>query len=167
MNAPTQPRGGVSAILENPTHPPPRTSLSLFTQTNNVALVTGAIRGIGLEIALALAEAGAKVYCLDLPSEPSVEWLQIQKYVGQLPELDSGSKKAGLEYICGDVTDQQRMWTIAEDIAKKEGRLDVCVANAGILGIGDCLEYAAEDFQKVSVPYLHFMKQTGLNRSLT
>ncbi|GLB45182.1 putative enoyl-(Acyl carrier protein) reductase [Lyophyllum shimeji] len=41
------------------------------------------------------------------------------------------------------------MWKMAEEIAAKEGRLDICVANAGIAHIAECLEYSAKDFQKV------------------
>jgi NAD(P)-dependent dehydrogenase (short-subunit alcohol dehydrogenase family) len=41
------------------------------------------------------------------------------------------------------------MWETAENIAKKEGRLDICVANAGILRGFECLEYPAEEFRKV------------------
>lgn len=139
---------GVAAILANRQNPPPRTALSLFSQTGRVALVTGAIRGIGLEIALALAEVGATVYCLDLALKPSNDWLEIQKYLSTLPEID-GNKNGRLEYICGDVTDQPGMWKVVEDIVKKEGRIDVCVANASILAQRSCLEYPAEEFQKV------------------
>ena len=35
------------------------------------------------------------------------------------------------------------------EIAGKEGRLDVCVAAAGILRGEDCLEYSAEEFEKL------------------
>ena len=62
--------------------------------------MTGANRGIGLEAALTLAEAGARtVYCVDLPKEPGEEWTKIRDFVERL-----GTGK--LEYISQDVTDQ-------------------------------------------------------------
>lgn len=140
---------GVAAALANLT--PTRSTLSSFLLIDRVALVTGAHRGIGLELSLGLAEAGAIVYCLDLPSTPDAGWIKVQSYVANLPDITPGLKNKGrLEYIQGDVTDQQRMWTIAEDIATKEGRLDICIANAGLMGGVNCLEYPAEDVRKVS-----------------
>ncbi|KAG6902163.1 hypothetical protein C0995_003637 [Termitomyces sp. Mi166 len=137
---------GVAAALASV--PPVRTALSQFSLVNRVALITGGHRGIGLEIALALAEAGAIVYCLDLPSKPDQDWLKVQAYAAQLPSL-SGNYRGRLEYVSGDVTDQAGIWKIAEEIAMKEGRLDVCVANAGILRSAECLEYPGEEFRKL------------------
>ncbi|KAJ7651426.1 sorbose reductase sou1 [Roridomyces roridus] len=127
--------------------PPIRSAPTLFTLSNRVALVTGGHRSIGLEIALALAEAGAIVYCLDLPAEPDSEWRTIQRYVAELPA--DQDKKGRLEYISADVTDQKTMWSVAEKLTEKEGRIDICFANAGIYAVDDCLEYPAEDFRKM------------------
>ncbi|EKM76677.1 hypothetical protein AGABI1DRAFT_115589 [Agaricus bisporus var. burnettii JB137-S8] len=139
---------GVAAALSGAT--PARTVLSSFLLCDRVALVTGAQRGIGLEMSLALAEAGAIVYCLDLPANADADWLKVQEYVTKLPDIAPGvNNKGRLEYVSGDVTDQQKMWDIAEDIVKKEGRLDICVANAGILRGFECLEYPAEEFRKL------------------
>ncbi|KAG6900374.1 hypothetical protein C0993_011724 [Termitomyces sp. T159_Od127] len=137
---------GVAAALASA--PPVRTALSQFSLVNRVALITGGHRGIGLEIALALAEAGAIVYCLDLPNKPDDDWYKVQSYAAQLPPL-SGNYRGRLEYVSGDVTNQAGIWKIAEDIAMKEKRLDICVANAGILRSAECLEYPAEEFRKV------------------
>ncbi|KAJ6481501.1 hypothetical protein C8R47DRAFT_1134654 [Mycena vitilis] len=137
---------GVEAALAG--SPPVRTSLSLFMLKDRVALVTGAHRGIGLEMALALAEAGAVVYCLDLPSQPDSDWLKVQTYVSQLPPTEQ-DLKGRLAYIAGNVTDQKAMWAVAESIVDKEGRLDICMANAGIPHTSTCLETYAEDFKRV------------------
>jgi NAD(P)-dependent dehydrogenase (short-subunit alcohol dehydrogenase family) len=149
-NTASNPLLGVAAALSNA--PPTRTVLSSFLLIDRVALVTGAHRGIGLEMALALAEAGAIVYCLDLPTTPDHGWVKVKDYVAGLPDIAPGNKNKGrLEYIPGDVTNQKQMWDIAENIVRKEGRLDICMANAGILRGAECLEHSAEDFRKVSV----------------
>ena len=142
---------GVAAALASAT--PTRTTLSTFSLVGRVALVTGGQRGIGLEIALAFVEAGAIVYCLDLPKTPDENWFKVQKYAAQLPSLGTSSQgkslNGRLEYISADVTDQTMMWAKAEEIAKSEGRLDICVANAGILRAAECLDYPADGFQHV------------------
>ncbi|KAF9269184.1 NAD(P)-binding protein [Marasmius fiardii PR-910] len=144
MSSP-QPLQGVAAVLANSAT---SSIYSLFALTGRVALVTGGERGIGLEIALAFAEAGAVVYCLDKPTEPGEDWLKVKRHLEQLAPLE-GSKKPSLHYVHGDVTNQQAMWKIVDDIVAKEGRIDVCFANAGILQGYNCLEYPAEEFQKV------------------
>ncbi|KAF9444625.1 NAD(P)-binding protein [Macrolepiota fuliginosa MF-IS2] len=144
---------GVAAALAN--EPPTRSILS-STQLlliDRVAIVTGGHRNIGLDMALALAEAGATVYCVDLPALPDADWRRVKEYVTRLPEITStldGAKAQGrLEYMTGDVTDQHRMWEIAEEVVKREGRLDICVANAGVMGGVDCLDYTAEEARKM------------------
>ncbi|KAJ7095997.1 hypothetical protein C8R43DRAFT_1081840 [Mycena crocata] len=146
---PTSTPIGVAAALVNAS--PLRTVLALFSLVGRVALVTGGHRGIGLEMALALAEAGAVVYCLDLPSTPNSNWLTVQAYANALPDLkhEQEHRNGRLEYISGDVTDQKGMWAAVESIVDREGKIDICMANAGILHAADCLDYAAEDFRKV------------------
>lgn len=138
---------GVEAALlaaSDPTFQPRPTLQKEFELTGRVAIVSGGNRGLGLEMAEAMCEAGAIVYCLDLPSTPGDEWKATASYVQRL-----GIEKARLEYVSVDVTNQQMIWNAAENIANKEGRMDVCIAAAGILHGADCLEYPAEDFQKV------------------
>ncbi|KAI5117168.1 hypothetical protein M0805_003984 [Coniferiporia weirii] len=115
-----------------------------FDLTGRVAIVSGANRGLGLEMAETLCEAGATVYCLDLPAVPGADWSATRAYVARM-----GVECARLEYVPVDVTDQRAVWRVVEDIARREGRMDVCIAAAGVLCGADCLDYPAEDFQKV------------------
>lgn len=123
-----------------------------FALTDRVGIVSGANRGLGLEMALALCEAGARViYCFDLPSKPSNEWTKTQDYVKR---MQNGSR---LEYVSVDVRDQQVVWSKAHEIGDREKRMDVCVAAAGILkSHTDCLTYPAEQFKEVCLCELFY-----------
>ncbi|KAL5513787.1 hypothetical protein ACEPAH_4188 [Sanghuangporus vaninii] len=140
---------GVQAALRaasDPSFTPRPTLLEKdFSLAGRVAVVSGGQRGLGLEMAEALAEAGAAVYCLDLPTKPDESFGLTQQYVSRL-ELTKGAR---LEYASVDVTDQKAVWDAVRDIADKEGRLDVCIAAAGILHGEECLDYDGKDFQKV------------------
>ncbi|MEQ8935437.1 MAG: SDR family NAD(P)-dependent oxidoreductase [Amphiplicatus sp.] len=91
--------------------------------TGKVALVTGASRGIGRAMAIALARAGAHV-------------LALARTVGGLEELDDEIRKEGgkASLIPADVTDAEAMSQIGATLAARFGKLDIFVANAGILG---------------------------------
>jgi len=130
---------------DDPTFTPRPKILDEFALTDRVGLVSGGNRGLGLETAIALAEAGARVvYCFDLPEEPSQEFKASREYVSR---LGNGSR---LEYFSADVRNKELLWQKAEEIGNKEQRFDFCVAAAGILKPNtDCLEYSAEEFREV------------------
>jgi short chain dehydrogenase len=131
-----------------------------FALRDRVALVSGANRGLGLEMALVLIEAGARaVYCVDLPAQPGDEWVAVAEYVKRMCSGTGADGGGGgrLEYVSGDVRDQKTMWRIGEEIGDREGRMDVCVAAAGILrSHTDCLEYPADEFEEVRYCFLFF-----------
>jgi short chain dehydrogenase len=139
---------GVTAALaaaEDPSTIPRPTIFEEFSLANRVAIVSGGNRGLGLEMALALCEARARaVYCVDLPATPSVEWERTRAYV----QCMGGGMR--LEYISADVRDQRGIWDKVAQVGDREGRVDICVAAAGVLGPQkDCLEYPAEEFEEV------------------
>ncbi|RDX51795.1 sorbose reductase sou1 [Lentinus brumalis] len=149
LNSQVVPYGlvGVARALDETSSSTKTVSPSLFTHefalSDKVALVTGGNRGIGLEAALTLSEAGARsVYCVDVHDEPGEEWTKTRSFITCMG-------LGRLEYIKGDVRDQEAMWKIGERIGDREGRMDVCVAAAGIFLIGPSLEYSAQDFQNV------------------
>lgn len=147
---------GVNAALayaSNPSDPTvsPRSKLSdEFSLNDRVALVSGANRGLGLEMALTLAEAGARaVYCVDLPEKPGDEWEAVRKFVEEMSRKEGRERR--MEYVSADVTDQKGIWEVGEMIAGREGRMDVGIAAAGILRPHtDCLEYPEKEFRRVS-----------------
>ncbi|RIX99669.1 SDR family oxidoreductase [Aureimonas flava] len=86
-----------------------------------LAVVTGGGRGIGLAIAEALGEAGARLVLLD--RDPAV-----------LEEGRDALRAKGLEAAVRvlDVTDSAATNEAAEAVARDEGAVDILVANAGI-----------------------------------
>src|SRR6185503_2317008 len=85
------------------------------------AIVTGASRGIGKAIALRLAEAGAKVACVDRSADKLKE------------TADAIATKGGTAEVhpC-DVTDSAAVSKLVEELAEKWGGIDIVVNNAGI-----------------------------------
>ncbi|KAJ3729153.1 hypothetical protein DFJ43DRAFT_484613 [Lentinula guzmanii] len=148
---------GVEAALQTPINPSsttPRKIFSEFAIPDRVGIVSGGGRGLGLEMAMALCEAGARaIYCLDIHDKPSEEWEAVREYVGRLKPLEqnsSSNSSSRLEYVKVDVTDQNAVWRSVKEIGDKEGRMDVCIAAAGVLKPEkDVLEYPGEEFSEV------------------
>lgn len=89
---------------------------------NQVALVTGASRGIGKAIAIALAQAGAKVIGT-ATSESGA--LAITAYLQEVnPESGRG--------VAFNVNDVERCSSLVDEIQKEFGSLSILVNNAGI-----------------------------------
>ena len=93
------------------------------TLAGQLALVTGASRGIGYVIAKALAASGAHVIAL-------------ARTVGGLEELDDDIKSAGgsATLVVADLKDFDGIDRLGAQIYERWGRLDILVGNAGVLG---------------------------------
>jgi NAD(P)-dependent dehydrogenase (short-subunit alcohol dehydrogenase family) len=88
-----------------------------------LALVTGASRGIGRAVSLGLAKAGAHVVLL-------------ARTVGGLEELDDDIRAAGgtATLVELDLKRSDKLDALGPTILQRWGKLDILVANAGILG---------------------------------
>lgn len=106
---------------------------------NKIALITGAGRGIGRAIAIALAKEGAEVVINYNGSEERA------KEVKQTIEENGG--KASI-YKC-NVSDFAACEAMIKDIAKEYGHLDILVNNAGITKDGLIMKMKEEDFDSV------------------
>src|SRR3954464_634783 len=95
-----------------------RLTVDLAGQT---ALVTGASRGIGKAIALALGRCGAKVAC-------------VARDTAKLAETVKAITDAGgqAEAFACDVTKGESVQALVDQITEKWERLDILVNNAGI-----------------------------------
>ena len=87
-----------------------------------VALVTGGARGLGAATARSLSAAGARVFVLDLHHPDAGELFDEQ-----------------VTFLGGDVTDLDDMTRAVETIRSEAGRLDIVIANAGVVARGATL----------------------------
>ena len=106
---------------------------------NKVALITGATRGIGKEIALELAENGFDI-AINYRSEKDVN-----------DEVKNEIEKNGVrcKFVKADVSDFEQCESMVKDTIEKFGRIDVLVNNAGITRDGLIMRMKKEDFESV------------------
>lgn len=114
------------------------TSPSLFDLTGNVAVVTGASRGLGQAMALALAKAGCDVAINARTAE-------------SLKETDEAIRKLGRKtlLIPGDVSDEAQVKAMVDSVQKTFSRIDVFVNNAGVWEGGYLVRLNKEAWDKV------------------
>lgn len=89
--------------------------------TDQVAVVTGATRGIGFGVAQALAASGAAVACIGTNAE---------KLNNSVAEINAAGGKA-TAFIC-NVADSNAVADTAKQILDQFGKVDILVNNAGI-----------------------------------
>ena len=112
--------------------------MNMFSLEGKTALVTGAAYGIGLAIAKALAQAGARIVFNCSRQETVDRGLAAYKELG----IDAKG------YLC-DVTDEEAVKAMVADIEKTVGTIDILVNNAGIIKRIPMEEMAVEDFRRV------------------
>ena len=106
----------------------------------DVALVTGAARGIGRAIANRLLSAGARVFLADRDDEA----------LGQTTaELQAESKAFLVQGIHLDVTSSDQVNRTIAQVVKEAGRLDILINNAGILRDGWIANISDDDWDQV------------------
>ncbi|CAA7268588.1 unnamed protein product [Cyclocybe aegerita] len=106
-----------------------------------VALITGASRGIGRAIGLRLSRDGYRVALNDLASQRNaLEDLQT--------EISAAGRKSSLYF--GDVSEEEEVKGMVENVVKDMGALNVMIANAGICfyTLDPFVETQTEDFRR-------------------
>ncbi|WP_024119647.1 SDR family oxidoreductase [Thermus thermophilus] len=109
--------------------------LEKFRLDGKAALVTGGSRGLGLEAALALKEAGAKVAVV---ARRASFFEEARKALGE-----------DALYREGDVRDEARLEAIAEEVEERLGPLTVLVNAAGVSWGAPSLEMPVEKVREV------------------
>ena len=110
----------------------------LYRVDGKVALVSGGARGIGAEIARALAQSGAQVLITDVLEE-----------AGRATVADLVRSGARAEFVRHDVTNEAQWEAAVGAAVSRFGGLDVLVNNAGIETMSRITECSLEDFRRV------------------
>jgi 3-oxoacyl-[acyl-carrier protein] reductase len=105
---------------------------------NQIAVVTGAGRGIGRAIALKFAAEGAGVVCVSRTAENS------EKVAGEVRAL---GRKAWAHAV--DVADSASVNAATEKILAEAGRVDILVNNAGVTRDGLLMRMSDADWDTV------------------
>jgi NAD(P)-dependent dehydrogenase (short-subunit alcohol dehydrogenase family) len=109
-----------------------------FDLTGRVCVVTGANRGIGRALAVALAEAGADLALLVRSPEAA------DPVVTELTALGSQAR-----VFTADVTDPAAVTAAAASVVERFGRVDVLVNNAGTCIHRPALEVTPQEWREV------------------
>jgi NAD(P)-dependent dehydrogenase (short-subunit alcohol dehydrogenase family) len=115
-----------------------RTIQQLFDLTGKTALVTGGSRGLGLQMAHALGEAGAKVVLSSRKAE-------------DLEHATAELKAAGIDasWIAADCARDSEITRLAEESLKRLGHIDILVNNAGAAWGAPAEDHPVEAWDKV------------------
>ena len=110
----------------------------LFDLSGRTALVTGGSRGLGLQIAEALGEAGARI-------------LLTSRKAGDLEESAAQLKAKGIEalWIAADASRPEEVQRVAADAMARLGKVDILVNNAGATWGAPAEDYPLEAWDKV------------------
>ena len=110
----------------------------LFKLDGKAALVTGGSRGLGLQIAEALGEAGARVL---ITSRKAAD---LESAVTQL-----AAKGIAAEWIAADASDADRLRDMATEALRRLGTIDILVNNAGASWGAPAEDHPLEAWDKV------------------
>ena len=106
---------------------------------DRIAIVTGAAQGLGEAIAHRLAGAGAHVVVADLNLEKAQA---VAEAIGQQTDRSAMAVQT-------NVTDEAQVEALVQATVDRFGRLDILVANAGIVIAGEVTEFPADKWRLV------------------
>jgi 2-deoxy-D-gluconate 3-dehydrogenase len=129
---------------------------SLFDLTGKTAIVTGASGGIGQAIAVALAQAGARI--AGVARSPQ-------------DETAAGVSQAGGDFLAirADLATIEPIERILDQTIAWAGRADILINNAGIIRRADPLEFSEQDWDDVTnvdLKSVFFLSQAFAKRAL-
>ena len=110
----------------------------LFDLSGQVALVTGGSRGLGLQMAEALGEAGAKI-------------MLTSRKAADLEEAAAHLSARGIDarWIAADASDPAQIRKVVDETMQRLGRIDILVNNAGATWGAPAEDYPLAAWDKV------------------
>ena len=115
-----------------------RTIQQLFDLKGKTALVTGGSRGLGLQLAQALGEAGARVMLSSRKAEDLIESAALLKAAG----ID-------VDWIAADCSKEADIRALGGETLKRFGQVDILVNNAGAAWGAPAEDHPVEAWDKV------------------
>jgi gluconate 5-dehydrogenase len=130
----------------------------LFDLTGKVALITGGSRGLGLQMAEALGEMGAKVAIT-------------ARKAAELAEARSGLARLGVEThtVVNDLQNTEAVAPMVEEVLKAFGTIDILVNNAGATWGAPAEDHPLDAWHKVinlNLTAMFLLSQTVGRRSM-
>jgi len=114
--------------------------MGYFDLTGQTAVVTGAATGIGEAVSRRLARVGARVVLADIDLHGATE-------VARSISKENDGRASAIEV---DVTDPASINKVVDEVAKRDGGIDIWVNNAGIVGkIAPLWDITDEDWDNV------------------
>ena len=115
-----------------------RTIQQLFDLTGKTALVTGGSRGLGLQLAHALGEAGAKI-------------MLSSRKASDLEEAAADLQAAGIDarWIAADCAKEEDIRRLADETLERMGHVDILVNNAGAAWGAPAEDHPVDAWDKV------------------
>ncbi|MCM3795023.1 MULTISPECIES: SDR family oxidoreductase [Priestia] len=112
-------------------------TVDLFSLDGKVAAITGATRGIGRSMAIALAEAGSDIALLQRSKE----------FLGVKEEIERLGRKCFI--VNCDLENASEVSEAISSVVAYFGKLDILVNNAGIQRRSPAVDFAEEDWEAV------------------
>lgn len=122
--------------------------MNIFSLTNKVAVVTGALGLLGKQHCLALAEAGASVVVTDIDDD------KCRGFASSLPDAIG---------VGGDITSNQSLVSLRDTILSTYGHIDILVNNAAINDMFENPEQAGELSKFENYPLAAWKKSLDVN----
>jgi len=111
-------------------------ALKIFDLTGKTAIVTGATKGLGWEIAKGMAAAGAKVLLVARTEE------DLRRRVEELSDFD-------VDYFAANVSSSEEVQAMTAHAMERWGKIDILVNDAGTTHLSSIVTFPPEQFDRV------------------
>ncbi|MGC2192981.1 MAG: SDR family NAD(P)-dependent oxidoreductase [Candidatus Dormiibacterota bacterium] len=132
-----------------------------------IALVTGASRGLGRGVATVLGSAGATVYVTGRSTRERPAVAEFPHSVEETANEVTAAGGRGIAVVC-DHTDDEQVRALFAQVQREQGRLDLLVANAwgGYLPYAEHMDWFTKPFWEQSMDRWDGMFNAGLRSHL-